>query len=58
MTGLIGVEGFCKINESDAELCAAVRGLAVGEAVEVGGGAAPLVRVARLTDLFVCIAEV
>ena len=41
---------FLRDNEQDTEVCGQVRSLRQGQSVNIGGGAAPLMRVERLFD--------
>ncbi len=45
------IDGFLSENDFDDELCAHIRGLALDEALVLGGGAAPHVRIRREAPL-------
>ena len=44
------LDAFVTVNADDEGTCEGVRALAVGESVDLGGGACPAVRVRRVTE--------
>lgn len=46
---IVDLDAFLDANEEDMDTCAEVRGLPVGATTTFGGGAAPVVRVTRVS---------